>query len=66
MELPHGLANEWRLFLDTKPSIEEVGNWCQIKAAEHGWDFFDLSMALSVGVRKPELAEPDDGGGEVN
>jgi hypothetical protein len=48
---------KWIRFLDTKPSIAELSDWC-LKAAEIGWDFFDLSEALSFGVRRPELPEP--------
>ena len=60
--LPDGLANEWKRFLETKPSVQAQADWCMVKSAEHGWDFFDLSLALGAGVQKPHLPELDKGG----
>lgn len=65
--LPDGLANEWIRFVETKPSIQEQADWCQLKADEDGWDFFDLSLAPARDVRMAHLPEPDDGSsGPVN
>lgn len=55
---PHDVQMDWVRFLDTNPSTEAIGDWLELKAAEIGWSFFDLSVALSAGVRKPQLPEP--------
>ena len=51
---PHEMQMEWIRFLETNPSMAAVATWCTLKAAEIGWDFFDLSEALSA-IMKPQL-----------
>jgi hypothetical protein len=58
MKLPQDLENDWIRFVETKPSVAALADWCSIKAAEYGLDFFDLSGTLIARVLKPELPEP--------
>jgi len=65
-DLPPDLANEWIRFAETKPSVAEMSDWCQLKAAEHGWNVLDLMEVLMLGVHKPELPEPEESPPDVN
>ena len=59
-KIPDETRLEWLRFLDTKPNVRVVADWCAVKADEIGWDFFELTMALSA-IKKPQYAPiPDD------
>ena len=57
---PHEIQVEWIRFIETKPTVPEMVDWCVLKAAEIGWNDLDLSEALFFGVAKPDLPEPPD------
>jgi hypothetical protein len=62
---PKETQNEWIRFIEGKPVSEDVIGWLDVKAAEIGWDFYDLAMALMIGVKKAEfiLGDKDKKGG---
>jgi hypothetical protein len=56
---PRETSNEWIRFLATKPTLQEIGDWIELKAIEIGWNDLDLSEYLFLAVQKPDhLLEP--------
>lgn len=57
---PEEIQADWRRFIEThRPlTISVLSDWCAVKAAEIGWDCFDLMTALVAGCANPrELLE---------
>lgn len=51
---------EWSEFLVGPPRrLQELGDWCAIKAMEIGWDFYDLVVVL-FSVQRPAIHRADE------
>ncbi len=60
-ELTEETKNEWVLFCETDPTMEQASDWCQLKAAELGWNYFDFCLTMFF-VQKPGFCERASGG----
>lgn len=58
---PLETQNDWLRFIrDRELTLMEVGDWIELRAAEIGWDVFELICALTVGVEKPRILRPKE------
>jgi len=64
--IPEDLWDDWVRFASEPHVLADVSGWVSLKAAEYGFDFFELSMFLSIVVKKPQIKPVEAPAGRGN